>query len=387
MFFVSTGTHSTSRALPASHSWRSRRPQPRVHALPRPESPYDGVCDHLQAAVSSRMDPYDAVRILRTVLASYAVVARGMRCTTGGARQEVHGDGGVRPIHLVVVAVSLHRVGAHLATRPEEARRLAEIAVAAARDYLVEFRAVRRLILSLDSAAALPAAARQRLLCTVEPPLSSPSPGGGADGFLARTGEAGTQRHAELARLVGALLRHGYAVSEAPVLGDALLAAAEEEARLLQAAGRMQPFVERALRCVTEHPAMRGGARTLLEAVRGACAECPPGANPAAGTAPKLLLEPATSLPLAMLACYPGGGARFQRHVDNSPEAADTRAVTAVLYLNGGWTPSHGGALRVYGDLGKGDAVEVEPRRGTLVLFWAHRVPHEVMPASEPSFP
>ena len=57
----------------------------------------------------------------------------------------------------------------------------------------------------------------------------------------ARTGEAGTQRHAELARLVGALLRHGYAVSEAPVLGDALLAAAEEEARLLQAAGRMQP--------------------------------------------------------------------------------------------------------------------------------------------------
>uniref|UniRef100_A0A6U8J1T4 Fe2OG dioxygenase domain-containing protein n=1 Tax=Emiliania huxleyi TaxID=2903 RepID=A0A6U8J1T4_EMIHU len=357
------------------------------------------------------MGPYDAVRILRTVLASYAVVARGMRCTTGGARQEVHGDGGVRPIHLVVVAVSLHRVGAHLATRPEEARRLAEIAVAAARDYLVEFRAVRRLILSLDSAAALPAAARQRLLCTVEPPLSSPSPAGGADGFLARTGEAGTQQHAELARLVGALLRHGYAVSEAPVLGDALLAAAEEEARLLQAAGRMQPStIKRAGSGAARHrdAAARGDVvqwldgtdgsapacaaltqwlrGTLLEAVRGACAECPPGANPAAGTAPKLLLEPATSLPLAMLACYPGGGARFQRHVDNSPEAADTRAVTAVLYLNGGWTPSHGGALRVYGDLGKGDAVEVEPRRGTLVLFWAHRVPHEVMPASEPRY-
>ena len=277
MFFVSTGTHSTSRALPASHSWRSRRPQPRVHALPRPESPYDGVCDHLQAAVSSRMGPYDAVRILRTVLASYAVVARGMRCTTGGARQEVHGDGGVRPIHLVVVAVSLHRVGAHLATRPEEARRLAEIAVAAARDYLVEFRAVRRLILSLDSAAALPAAARQRLLCTVEPPLSSPSPAGGADGFLARTGEAGTQQHAELARLVGALLRHGYAVSEAPVLGDALLAAAEEEARLLQAAGRMQPStIKRAGSGAARHrdAAARGDVVQWLDGTDGSAPAC-----------------------------------------------------------------------------------------------------------------
>ena len=35
-----------------------------------------------------------------------------------------------------------------------------------------------------------------------------------------------------------------------------------------------------------------------------------------------------------MLACYPGNGARFKRHVDNDVDSPDTRAVTAVLYLN-----------------------------------------------------
>ena len=40
---------------------------------------------------------------------------------------------------------------------------------------------------------------------------------------------------------------------------------------------------------------------------------------------------------------------RFTRHVDNPPEAADLRVVTAILYLNGDWQPAHGGALRMYG--------------------------------------
>jgi hypothetical protein len=45
----------------------------------------------------------------------------------------------------------------------------------------------------------------------------------------------------------------------------------------------------------------------LMDAVREACAAAPTGTNPGAGASPRLLLEPPTALPLAMLACYPGG--------------------------------------------------------------------------------
>jgi len=113
----------------------------------------------------------------------------------------------------------------------------------------------------------------------------------------------------------------------------------------------------------------------LLDTVREACMAAPPGSNPAAGDAPYLHLEEGTSLPIAMLACYPGGGARFKRHVDNSPEAPDTRVVTAILYLNSSWTAADGGTLRIYSpdDADAKGGIEVEPRHGTLVLFWSHR--------------
>ena len=63
--------------------------------------------------------------------------------------------------------------------------------------------------------------------------------------------------------------------------------------------------------------------------------------------------------------------------------------VTAILYLNGDWQPADGGCLRIYGaaiaahpEAQEGSAengqpaeryVEVQPRRGTLALFWSHR--------------
>ena len=81
----------------------------------------------------------------------------------------------------------------------------------------------------------------------------------------------------ELARLVGALLRHGYAVSEAPVLSDALLAAAEEEARLLQAAGRMQPStIKRAGSGAARHrdAAARGDVVQWLDGTDGSAPAC-----------------------------------------------------------------------------------------------------------------
>ena len=123
----------------------------------------------------------------------------------------------------------------------------------------------------------------------------------------------------------------------------------------------------------------------LMDAVREACDAAPPGSNVGCGEAAAIAIEPHTNLPLAMLACYPGGGARFKRHVDNSPEAADLRVCTAILYLNGEWQPEHGGTLRVYHGTGE-RYVEVEPRRGTLAIFWSHRVPHEVMPSSAARF-
>ena len=58
-------------------------------------------------------------------------------------------------------------------------------------------------------------------------------------------------------------------------------------------------------------------------------------------------------------------------------------------------TASDGGTLRIFPDVeGASDAeavsqsplAEVEPRAGTLVLFWSHRMPHEVLPAAAPRF-
>lgn len=87
-----------------------------------------------------------------------------------------------------------------------------------------------------------------------------------------------------------------------------------------------------------------------------------------------------------MLAVYPGQGARFQRHVDNT--AGDGRLLTALVYLNPGWDRAHGGALRVFdarvGDApapaGAFEAVDVFPEAGRVALFFADAVAHEVRP-------
>ena len=55
----------------------------------------------------------------------------------------------------------------------------------------------------------------------------------------------------------------------------------------------------------------------------------------------------------AMCACYPGGGARYVRHCDNScdsghGERCNGRRLTAIVYLNEGWAPLDGGELRLF---------------------------------------
>ena len=54
--------------------------------------------------------------------------------------------------------------------------------------------------------------------------------------------------------------------------------------------------------------------------------------------------------------------------------------MTAILYLNGSWQEGDGGVLRLYhtGGAGGERRVDVPPRRGSLVLFWSHRIAHEV---------
>jgi SM-20-related protein len=75
-------------------------------------------------------------------------------------------------------------------------------------------------------------------------------------------------------------------------------------------------------------------------------------------------------------AVYPAGE-RYALHADRFARDA-RRVLSTVLYLNAGWTPADGGALRLHPE---GAApVDVLPLGGTLVVF-ASDLAHEVLPA------
>ena len=76
------------------------------------------------------------------------------------------------------------------------------------------------------------------------------------------------------------------------------------------------------------------------------------------------------------LACYPGGGAHYDRHVD-AHAGTELRRVTALLYLNKGWRPDHGGQLRLHVD----PPLDVPPELNRLVVFLSEKVHHEVLPS------
>ena len=100
-------------------------------------------------------------------------------------------------------------------------------------------------------------------------------------------------------------------------------------------------------------------------------------------------LSRVTSRSDAMLAVYPGGGSRFQRHVDNT--AQDGRRLTVLIYLNeDGWEEKDGGMLRIWGkDETAGEvsgrlATDVLPTGGRVAMFYSDFVAHEVTSSNKP---
>lgn len=117
----------------------------------------------------------------------------------------------------------------------------------------------------------------------------------------------------------------------------------------------------------------------------------------------------------AMVACYPGNGAGYVRHVDNPN--GDGRCITCIYYLNKNWDvkvhlgdtsiwqsicicyictrnnlrsalcalyeclQKQGGMLQIYPE-GKNVVASIEPLFDRLLIFWSdRRNPHEVKPA------
>lgn len=86
----------------------------------------------------------------------------------------------------------------------------------------------------------------------------------------------------------------------------------------------------------------------------------------------------------AHYACYPPG-AFYKRHLD-AFKGAGNRVVSTVLYLNPAWSKEDGGNLAIYPEVGAStlaktvsDAIEVQPKAGTLVVFLSEDMPHEVL--------
>ncbi|OCT66280.1 hypothetical protein XELAEV_18042538mg [Xenopus laevis] len=82
----------------------------------------------------------------------------------------------------------------------------------------------------------------------------------------------------------------------------------------------------------------------------------------------------------AMVACYPGNGMGYVRHVDNPNR--DGRCLTCIYYLNQNWdTKVQGGLLQIFPE-GRSVVAKIEPLFDRLLIFWSdRRNPHEVKPA------
>lgn len=87
----------------------------------------------------------------------------------------------------------------------------------------------------------------------------------------------------------------------------------------------------------------------------------------------------------AHVACYPGSGTRYIKHVDNPNN--DGRVITAIYYLNKNWnTKRDGGLLRMF-PAGMNEVANIEPLFDRALFFWSdRRNPHEVLPSFRDRF-
>ncbi|XP_034238283.1 egl nine homolog 1 isoform X1 [Thrips palmi] len=83
----------------------------------------------------------------------------------------------------------------------------------------------------------------------------------------------------------------------------------------------------------------------------------------------------------AMVACYPGHGTHYVKHVDNPNK--DGRCITAIYYLNRDWNiQQNGGLLRIFPEGWQDKVADIEPFFDRILFFWSdRRNPHEVQPA------
>ncbi|GLH11683.1 Uncharacterized protein GBIM_16425 [Gryllus bimaculatus] len=85
----------------------------------------------------------------------------------------------------------------------------------------------------------------------------------------------------------------------------------------------------------------------------------------------------------AMVACYPGNGTHYVKHVDNPNK--DGRCITAIYYLNKDWdVKKNGGLLRIFPEdsINRQKVADIEPLFDRILFFWSdRRNPHEVQPA------
>jgi len=95
----------------------------------------------------------------------------------------------------------------------------------------------------------------------------------------------------------------------------------------------------------------------------------------------------------AMCTCYPGKGAHYVRHCDNTASTKNGRKLTALFYANPSWVQGDGGELRLFKTKHEGEVVafkhvrDVEPIMDRMVVFFSdERVPHEVLPSNATRF-